>query len=326
MDLKPGLLALGCAIEEERVPPMSATVGKSLNAMSTEVSLAFSSYQSMAIPESEIDRYLTTGDSDMAGCGTGQSWAEALRSYDDALRTALLVEVKRRESGRLAPALPPGIELTQFTRHKVVPMICCLFPEAEQDTVLRVAERSVVFLTRDAVHRLIGDIDFRSSAWMIANIYLGSLGLKGLDGEVPPLGCNEHTKCYVSLEYFRQTDMFADYVVHEVAHMFHNCKRETLGLRSTRRKEWLLDIGFPMREMFAYACEVYSRILELAKTTSARRQLLDEYGQQVSSGDYGLDRDEFLNILREAVDARNGWKRILARCSPQNSTPLVFGR
>lgn len=281
----------------------------------------------MAISESEIARYLITGDSDLTGSGSGQSWAEALRSYDDELREALLAEVERRESGRCDAVLPPGIELTQFARNKAAPMIRGLFPKAEQETVLRVAEKSVVFLTRDAAHRLIGEISFRSSAWMVANIYLGSLGLPGLDGAVPPLGCNEHTTCYVSLEYFRQADRFADYVVHEVAHMFHNCKRETLVLRSTRREEWLLDIAYPMREMFAYACEVYSRILELGRTTKDRRQLLDEYGQQLSPGDYGLNRDEFLNILHEAVVARNGWKRILARCSSRRSlAPASNGR
>ena len=50
--------------------------------------------------------------------------------------------------------------------------------------------------------------------------------------------------------------------MHEVAHIFHNCKRRTLGLPHSRTKEWLLDIAFVERETFAYACETYSRILE----------------------------------------------------------------
>jgi hypothetical protein len=29
-----------------------------------------------------------------------------------------------------------------------------------------------------------------------------------------------------------------------------------------------------------------------------------------------VDADEYVDILREAVAARNGWKRILARCAP----------
>ena len=32
--------------------------------------------------------------------------------------------------------------------------------------------------------------------------------------------------------------------------------------------------------------------------------------------DERVDAGEYIDILREAVAARNGWKRILARCSP----------
>jgi len=55
----------------------------------------------------------------------------------------------------------------------------------------------------------------------------------------------------------------SDYAIHEAAHIFHNCKREMIGLPATRRREWLLDIDYAKRETFAYACEAYSRILEL---------------------------------------------------------------
>ena len=40
-------------------------------------------------------------------------------------------------------------------------------------------------------------------------------------------------------------------MVHEVAHIFHNCKRRNAGLPETRRKEWLLDIEFRKRETLA---------------------------------------------------------------------------
>ena len=33
--------------------------------------------------------------------------------------------------------------------------------------------------------------------------------------------------------------------------------------------------------------------------------------------DERVDANEFVDILREAVGARNGWKRILQRCSPR---------
>ena len=51
------------------------------------------------------------------------------------------------------------------------------------------------------------------------------------------LGLSEETTCYVSPEYFAESDPFADFIVHEAAHIFHNCKRGTVGLRQTRTKD-----------------------------------------------------------------------------------------
>ena len=212
--------------------------------------------------------------------------------------------------------LPADFDFVAFTRRKTAPVIRGLFPATEWPIVLEVAERSIVFLTRAVVHQLIREIDYRHSAWTIATIYLDSLGVASLDGSRnAPLGCNEHMTCYVSLEYFRQRDPFADYVVHEVAHLFHNCKRRTIGFPSTQRREWLLDIAFSMRETFAFACEVYSRILEQAVTPAERRLLLAQYARRTEPEDQRVNQAELLDILSEAVNARNGWKRILARCS-----------
>jgi hypothetical protein len=38
-----------------------------------------------------------------------------------------------------------------------------------------------------------------------------------------------------------------------------------MGLPYTRRREWPLELAFAKRETFAYACEAYSRILELGR-------------------------------------------------------------
>jgi hypothetical protein len=39
------------------------------------------------------------------------------------------------------------------------------------------------------------------------------------------------------MDYFRANHRFANFVVHEAAHVFHKCKRRTLGLPETRRRE-----------------------------------------------------------------------------------------
>lgn len=129
------------------------------------------------------------------------------------------------------------------------------------------------------------------------------------------LGFSEGTTCYVSLAYFRETNPFADYVVHEAAHVFHNCKRETIGLQSTRRREWLLGIAFSKRETFAYATEAYSRIVATTRNIRERRKLFAELCQGPMPNDDRVDVSEYVDILREAVDARNGWKHILRCCS-----------
>lgn len=67
-----------------------------------------------------------------------------------------------------------------------------------------------------------------------------------------------------------------DFVVHEAAHVFHNCEREALGLPHSRHRESLLEIEYGKHKTFAYACEAYSRLLKLGCDTRHRQDLLAE--------------------------------------------------
>ena len=182
-------------------------------------------------------------------------------------------------------------------------------------------ERSVVFLTPDTIEEVLRRQRWPHAAWDLANIYLGSLGLRLLGPTAPRVvGMSEERTCYVSMEYFAQRDRFADFVLHEVVHVFHNGKRETIGLPETRTKEWLLDIEFRKRETFAYACEAYGRTWELGTDRTSRKALLEELLAGPMPNDETVEKDEYLDILREVVAVRNGWKRILARCAPVGPT------
>ena len=144
-----------------------------------------------------------------------------------------------------------------------------------------------------------------------------SVGCERLSRDAPNIvGLSEETTCYVSGAYFRSQDAFADYIVHEAAHVFHNCKRATVGLKETRRRDYLLDIDYRKRETFAYACESYSCIVARGGTAADRRAALDAHADGSLPGGESIDVDEYLDILQEAVAARNGWKRILQRCAP----------
>ena len=267
--------------------------------------------------EGEVARFLATGESDPFECAVpGNNVFERITNHERRLREALLQEVQRREHGRSQKHLPDKFDPVNWTRRKIQPMVVGLFPRAEREVVLGVAERSIVFMTKEAAHEAIRETAFLSSARTIANIYLHSLGVPTLGTEpVQILGLNLEKECYVSMHYFTDEDPFADYVTHEVAHIFHNCKRETVGLPITRSKEWLLDIRFSKRETFAYACEAYGRMLEQGTGNEGRRLLLAQYAlHSIPSNDQVVQR-ELLDILSEAIESRNGWKRILTRCS-----------
>jgi len=214
--------------------------------------------------------------------------------------------------------LLPEFDTVALTRVKVQPMVPGLFKRAEQDLVLAMLERSVVFVTGANIEALLLALSFDGSAWKLANLYLASVGAELLGESAPRLvGFSEETTCYVSPEYFSQDDPFDDFIVHEAAHIFHNCKRAVVGLRETRRKEGLLDIEYRKRETFAYSCEAYARVIERARNPVERHALAEQYARAARISDERVDAAEVAAIVKGAAEARNGWKHILERCAPK---------
>ena len=264
----------------------------------------------------EIERYLRTGESDPYYSAWSGGFMECAQQAHEDLRGALIQEVHRLAEGGSHP-LVPDMDMTAFTRGKVGPMVRGLFQRAEQDVVLGLLEKSVVFLTRETIGPVLANQAYGRSAWDLANLYLASIGAELLDQSAPRLqGISEGTMSYVSPEYFIEEDPFSDFIVHETAHIFHNCKRATIDLRETRSKEWLLDIEFRKRETFAYSCEAYSRIVERATSPTERRREAKEYAGVVRIADERVDPAEVAEIVQAAAAARNGWKVILERCAP----------
>lgn len=190
----------------------------------------------------EIERYLRTGDADDLACAWPGDLMERGRLQHADLRSALIDEVRRLANGLSHEHVPENVGAA-FTRSKVERMVRGLFPKADQDVVLATLESSVVYVTSETIEPIIMNHSWDHSAWDLANLYLMAVGAKLLGDDAPRIvGISEETTCYVSPDFFAEDDPFADFVVHEAAHIFHNCKRGTLGLRETRTKEWLLDI------------------------------------------------------------------------------------
>jgi hypothetical protein len=267
-------------------------------------------------PQEQIERYLRSGEHDPYYFGwPGDDFLASSRHGATALRDALITTVRERSPRVELPQMLQSMDHDKFTRAKVSPMVRGLFSRDERDTVLDVLGRSTVFLTPSTIETVLRGIDWLSTAWNVANVYLCSVGAEPLSPEAPNIvGLSEETTCYVSMDYFGENGRFDDFVVHEAAHVFHNCKRETIGLPATRNREWLLEIDYRKRETFAYACEAYARILELGNGPSDRKALLSELERGPMPADERVDGAEYVDILREAIGARNGWKRVLQRC------------
>lgn len=264
-----------------------------------------------------VNRYVQTGDVDLYHCPWPGGVVTGGPAQHKALREALVAEVWQRTKGKELPDMPT-VDLVAYTRKKVEPMVNGLFPGTEREIVLQVLEKSVVFLTPNTFEFVLTNVQYDSTAWDLANLYLLSAGADLLaDHAVRIVGLSEETTCYVSLEYFHHDDKFADFIVHEAAHIFHNSKRERIGLPSTRRREFLLEIDFHQRETFAYACEAYSRILELGKNQKERMALLAEMEDEYTISVDKVDNEKYERAMRAAVEARNGWKQILSICAPK---------
>ena len=268
---------------------------------------------------SEIDRYLRTGDTDPHhSAWPAHSFVERALEARGDLRGALVAEVMHRSEGAAVPDLPTPEETVRLTRRKTEPMVRGLFPRAEQDAVLTLVERSVVFLTPENIESVLREESFDRSAWDLANLYLSCVGADLLGSDAPDIvGISQEAICFVSPAYFDEGDPFADFVVHEVAHIFHNCKRRTAGLPFTGRKEWMLDIQFGKRETFAWSCEAFARIIERAARFGDRRVLAARFAERFTAcSDERVDPTEVADIVCEASARRNGWKAILTRCAP----------
>jgi hypothetical protein len=184
---------------------------------------------------------------------------------------------------------------------------------------MKTLEASVIFLTPENIESTLRASTWLHTTWDLANMYLLQRGVEPLSPDAPSIvGLSQETTCYLSLDYLadKTNEPFSDYLVHEAAHVFHNCRRCMIDLPETRTRHSLLSVHYAKRETFAYACETYSRILQTTDSTNSRRNALAQYSQGPLPNGIEVGQEEYLEILAEAIGARNGWKRILQSCAP----------
>ena len=275
--------------------------------------------------DSEVTRYLRTGEYDSFFVGwPGSNLSDIATRASQRLRSALVAETMRRSRGFESVSCLP-VDLYVWNSEKLKPMVDGLFDPSERATVIRLLSDNVVFVTRANLEKILMVERWLSTAWDVANIFLESVKAPTLSGQPCNIvGLSQETRCYVSMKYFDETDPFADFVVHEAAHVFHNSKRVACRLAASARTDYILDIDYRMRETFAYACEAWSRISSAAHCRGERKALILQHADRGLPSDDRVNHDEYLDVLFDAARAHNGWQRIAKRCEPRQRASKSF--
>ena len=263
--------------------------------------------------------YIASGEDEPTAAAWPGNAHERAVHQNQALRDGLIAEVTRRSRGRLLRT--QAIDPIALTRQRVEPMVRGLFPRVEQALVLALLETSVVFVTPASIDLVLREGSaWLSTTWDIANLFLRSIGGPLLGDDAPKIvGLSADLRCFVTVEYLEQRTRagrnFNDFIVHECADVLHDARPERIGLPQRRTRERLVDLEFGKRETFAYACEAFRMIVEHASRPRDRGALLDDFVEHGVLGDETVDPVELVDIVRDASNTRNGWKRILARCA-----------
>src|SRR5207253_11260573 len=109
---------------------------------------------------------------------------------------------------------------------------------------------------------------FMGTAWQILWALFGDYGLKPEEINVECDGVSAGDFAHVRLSAYETKDPYSDVIVHESAHLLHYLKPEHYGLHVRRGQERFVDVEFCHRELFAFECEAYSRVVRHDKRKS----------------------------------------------------------
>jgi hypothetical protein len=265
-----------------------------------------------------IAEFLRTGHTDpLYPAWPGSRFMERAERAEDELTNALVAELWKRAAGKCwRGRVQVPEDMTAYTRTKVEPMVRGLFARAEHEPILQLLERSAVIVTDDTVEPLVRASGFLSTRWDVANLYLLSLDAEVLgDGERQAVGFSENFKSYVTPQYFVEREPFVDFLLHECAHVLHDAKLETIGLRMSRSRERVVELEFRERETFAYSCEAFATI-GAGRTPAEREELAAQLRDRCPYPKSAVDVAKVEAIVSKAAPMRNGWKHVLERCAP----------
>jgi hypothetical protein len=261
-----------------------------------------------------IERFLRTGEETWDGAVSGRftlAQFNADELYNRATKTALRT-LFRLLSGLLPAEAQVAPQVGSETiRASIGPMLKGLVQGDWQEVALReLTARTFVLNFQGAKAALQVELStcFIGTAWQILWALYGDYRLKPEEINVECDGVSAGSIAHVGLSAYETKDPYSDVIVHEAAHVLHYLKPTHYGLPVRRGQERFVDIEYGHRELFAFACEAYSRVV-LHNERKSRISFAEEMRERAFS--FPRDRiEEVAALVLNAARARNGWRVI----------------
>ena len=260
-----------------------------------------------------IERFLRTGEETWDGAGSGRFTLAQFKqdeAYTRAAKTALrtlfslLADLLPAEA-RSAPLVAP-----EMIRSRIDPMVKGLVQSDWEEIALReLTARTFVLNFKGAKAAIDAEFStcYMGSAWRILWALFGDYGLKPDEIEVECDGIAGDFG-HARWSAYHTKDPYGDVVIHEAAHLLHYLKPQHYGLHVRRGQERFVDVEFCYRELFAFACEAYSRVV----LHSERRSRLS-FAEKMLESAFSFPRGQIQQVaalVLHAARARNGWRVI----------------
>jgi hypothetical protein len=147
-------------------------------------------------------------------------------------------------------------------RRRIDPMVKGLVQGDWQEVALReLTARTFVLNFQGAKAAMDAELSTccMGDAWRILWAFFVDHRLKPDEIEIGCAGISTGDSSHVRWSAFETKVQYSDVVVHEAAHLLHYLKPRHYGLHVRRGQERFVDVEFCHRELFAFACEAYSR-------------------------------------------------------------------
>lgn len=261
-----------------------------------------------------IKQFLYTGEEDPDDQIFSLSGWDGARAHSNKCKAALRLLFDELSKFLPKEALSIPDVTPEMVRQQIHPMIHGLVQPNWQEIALReLGDRVFVLNHAGAKAALEAEIftSWLNSAHDVLWLYFDDYGLKpdkvarkrekGIEGQA----CEY---AVVRLSSLKDEDPYKNVIVHEAAHLLHYLKPGHFQLPVRRNQERFVDVDFFHRELFAFACEAYSRVCQNGDRKSRHLSASQMFDKATSFPEESIQ--EITNLVLATSRSGKGWKVI----------------